>query len=146
MSATDDDSVFGGEHRAPEEIRRDIRETTAELTETLGAIQSKLAPEAIVAEAKGEVVDRALSLLNRARTHPAALAVVGVGAVALIARTIGGGRGVSTLLTFALGAVVGAATYRLLAGDPLADDDELDTKLTQEINPALVPPTPVARE
>ena len=143
MSSTDNDSLFG-EHRDPEEIREDIRETTDEITETLGAIQSKLAPQAIVAEAKEEVVDRALSLVAKARNHPAALAVVGVGAVLVIGRAIAG-RGGGNILSLALGAVIGAATYRVLAGDALREEED-DGTLTQEINPSAMLPKPVTLE
>ena len=140
MSSTSNDSLFG-EHRDPEEIREDIRETTDEITETIGAIQNKLQPQAIVAEAKGEVVDRALSFVRKAQDHPAALAIVGVGTVVLIGRAIAG-RGGGTLLTLALGAVIGAATYRVLAGEALREEEDEGTA-TQEINPTPVPPKPV---
>ncbi|HSI03659.1 MAG: DUF3618 domain-containing protein [Myxococcota bacterium] len=146
MSPTDNDSLFG-EHRDPEEIREDIRETTNEITETIGAIQSKLAPEALVAEAKEEVVDRAMSVVNNARNHPAALAVLGVGAAVVIGRAIAGARGGGTLLTLALGAVIGAATYRVLSGgNALREEDDLDGTLTQEINPSAALPTRASLE
>jgi hypothetical protein len=135
----DNDPIFG-EHRDPKEIREDIRETTDEITETLGAIQSKLAPHAIVAEAKEEVVDRAMSVVAKARNHPAALAVLGVGAVLVIGRAITGTRGSGSLMSLALGAIIGAATYRVLAGDALREEDELDGTLTQEINPSAALP------
>ncbi len=143
MSGTTNDSLFG-EHRDPEAIREDIRETTDEITETIEAIQSKLAPQAIVAEAKEEVVDQALSLVAKARNHPAALAVLGIGAAVIVGRAITG-RGGGSLLSLALGAVIGAATYRVLAGEALREEEDEGT-LTQEINPSAVLPKPVTLE
>lgn len=135
MSSSNNDPLFG-ETRAPEEIREDIRETTAELTETLVAIQNKLQPEAIVAEAKEGVRNHALSLVTKVRRHPAAMTLVGVGAAVVIGRAITGSRSGQTFLSLAIGAVIGAAAYRVLAGDRFHDEDELDATLTQELNPA----------
>lgn len=144
-SANTNDSLFG-ETRDPEEIRKEIAETTADLTETLAAIQNKLQPEAIVAEAKEEVVDQALSLVTKVRRHPAAMALVGVGAAVVIGRAIAGSRSGSTFLTLAIGAVIGASAYRVLAGDRLREEDELDATMTQEINPAAEHSVRVALE
>lgn len=142
MNSNNNDPLFG-EHRDPEEIREDIRETTAEITQKLEALQSKLQPDAIVAEATEEVKDRALDLVAKVRRHPAAVAILGVGAAVIVGRAIAGARSggqSSSLVAFAIGAVVGAATYRVLAGDAYREDDEeVEPTATPDVSPPALP-------
>jgi hypothetical protein len=130
-----------GEHRNPEEIRDDIRETTAELTETLGALQDKLAPEALVNEAKLEVREHAMAVVAQARQHPAISAVIGAGALFAIGRALFTRGGRSSVASLLLGAALGAAAYRLLAGDVILEENEADANVTQDFSELTAPPT-----
>lgn len=129
------------EHRDPQEIRKDIRQTTAELTETLEALQDKLQPEALAAEAKEIVIDEAGNFRDRIlialRDHPAAAAAIALGGAWLIGRTIVGGPRGGGFISLALGALIGVVVYRAVTDDaprfagtaPLFTELETDVSL-----------------
>jgi hypothetical protein len=143
------------DNRDPDVIRQEIHEATENLSETLDALQDKLQPEVLVAEAKEKALDGVYGVRDRvlssARRHPAAATLVGLAALWLVGRSligskaqVGGG-----IFSFALGAAVGIGAYRAVLAEQHLDDDDpemLTGELEHDVNLPATHPTHVALE
>ncbi|HEY0788184.1 MAG TPA: DUF3618 domain-containing protein, partial [Thermoanaerobaculia bacterium] len=70
-----------GEHRrSVDDIERDIERTQREMSRTIQTIQHRLSPDHMKAKAKVRMRETSRGMIDRVKEHPAAAAMIGLGA------------------------------------------------------------------
>lgn len=70
----------GAHRRSVDEIERDIEHTQREMSRTISTIQHRLSPDHMKAKAKVHMRETSRGMMDRVKSHPAGVALIGLGA------------------------------------------------------------------